>query len=315
MRLLPIILMLAAAPALAQTSQTRGPMTRTADLPPPPRAEQRPHSFERHGVRIEDPYNWLRDPSYPKVDDADVLAYLKAENAYFEAAMKPHQPLIETLFQEMRGRIKEDDASVPVKDGHYEYWWAFKPGAQYRTWYRRPLDARADRTGQVIFDEVKEAEGKEYFRLGAMQVSHDGRYAAILLDDDGSERFQLKIRDLATGQDIETVTEVGIGQPVWTADSRGVVYTEVNENWRSYRARFHRRQDAVRGKGECRLHRRCRPVPGPQVHLDQHRREQLQRDPFYPRGQSGCSAGADRRAPPQHPVQRRCRARDILDPH
>jgi prolyl oligopeptidase PreP (S9A serine peptidase family) len=72
----------------------------------------------------------------------------------------------------------------------------------------------------VIFDEVKEAEGKEYFRLGAMAVSHDGRYAAILVDDDGSERFQLRIRDLATGKDIETVTEVGIGQPVWTADSR-----------------------------------------------------------------------------------------------
>ena len=245
MRLLPIILMLAATPALAQTSQirasqTRGPMTKTADLPPPPRAEQRPHSFERHGVRVEDPYAWLRDPSYPKVDDADVLAYLKAENAYFEAAMKPHQPLIETLFTEMRGRIKEDDASVPVKDGDHEYWWAFKPGAQYRTWYRRPLGGGADRAGQVIFDEVKEAEGKEYFRLGAMAVSHDGRYAAILVDDNGSERFQLRIRDLATGQDVETVTEVGIGQPVWTADSRAVVYTEVNENWRSYRARLHR---------------------------------------------------------------------------
>ena len=244
MRLLPIILMLAAAPALAQTSQirasqTRGPMTNTAQLPPPPRAEQRPHSFERHGVRIEDPYHWLRDPSYPKVDDADVLAYLKAENAYFEAAMAPHQPLIETLFQEMRGRIKEDDSSVPVKDGDHEYWWAFKPGAQYRTWYRRSLEPGADRSGQVIFDEVKEAEGKEYFRLGAMAVSHDGRYAAILVDDDGSERFQLRIRDLATGKDIETVTQVGIGQPVWTADSRGIVYTEVNENWRSYRARLH----------------------------------------------------------------------------
>ena len=68
-----------------------------------------------------------------------MLAYLRAENAYFEAAMAPHRPLIETLFQEMRGRIQEDDSSVPVRDGDWLYWWAFQPGAQYRTWYRRPV--------------------------------------------------------------------------------------------------------------------------------------------------------------------------------
>ncbi|MDQ4086409.1 MAG: S9 family peptidase [Pseudomonadota bacterium] len=212
-------------------------MTRTSDLPPPPRAEQRPHAFERHGIRIEDPYHWLKDQSYPTIDDEDVLSYLRAENAYFEAAMRPHQPLIETLFQEMRGRIPEDDSSVPVRDGEWMYWWQFRPGAQYRTWYRRPVRGGEP---QVIFDEPVEAEGKQYFRLGAMEVSPDGRYLATLVDDDGSERFQLRIRDLTTGRDVETVTEVGIGQPVWTADSRGIVFTEVNENWRSYRARLHR---------------------------------------------------------------------------
>jgi oligopeptidase B len=242
MRLLIIAALAAAAPALAQHTQTpgqtRGTMTKTAELPPPPRAEQRPYSYERHGVKVEDPYAWLRDAGYPKVDDKDVLDYLKAENAYFEAAMAPHRPLVDTLFKEMRGRIKEDDSSVPVKDGAFEYWWAFKPGAQYRTWYRRPVTRNPGE--QVIFDETKEAEGKEYFRLGAMAVSPDGSKAAIMVDDNGSERFKLRIRDLATGKDIETVTEVGIGEPVWTSDSRAIVYTEVNENWRSYRARLHR---------------------------------------------------------------------------
>jgi oligopeptidase B len=229
---------LVTTPLLAQPSQPRGPMNQPAAiLPAPPRAEQRPYSYERHGQRVEDPYNWLRDPFYPKVDDEDVLDYLKAENAYFETAMAPHQALVETLFQEMRGRIKEDDASVPVKDGEWLYRWAFMAGAQYRTWYRRPVAGGAE---QIIFDEPAEAEGKQYFRLGAMEVSPDGHYAAILVDDNGSERFQLKIRDLASGREIETVTEVGIGQPVWTADSQGVVFTEVNENWRSYRARLHR---------------------------------------------------------------------------
>ena len=233
MRFALSLLLLAAAPgAPAQTTKEK--MTDITSTPP--KAEKRPYSYERHGYTIEDPYFWLKDQGYPKVDDADVLAYLKAENAYFEARMKPHEGLVETLFQEMKGRIKEDDSSVPIKDGDWLYWWAFKPGAQYRTWYRKPAGGGAD---AVIFDEVAEAQGKEYFRLGALQVSPDGRLAATLVDDDGSERFKLRIRDLATGKDIETVTDVGIGSPVWTSDSKGVVFTEVNENWRSYRARLH----------------------------------------------------------------------------
>jgi oligopeptidase B len=224
--------LLLAAPATAQ----KATMTKATDLPAPPKAEQRPHSYERHGYRIEDPYFWLKDQSYPKIDDEQVLSYLKAENAYFEAAMKPHAALVETLFQEMKGRVKEDESSVPVKEGNWLYWWAFKPGAQYRTWYRKAVKGGAD---QVILDETAEAAGKEYFRLGAMETSPDGKLAAILVDDNGSERFKLRIRDLATGKDLETVSEVGIGSPVWTADGKGVVFTEVNENWRSYRARLH----------------------------------------------------------------------------
>ncbi|HLL31802.1 MAG TPA: S9 family peptidase, partial [Allosphingosinicella sp.] len=206
-------------------------------LPDPPRAQPRPYSFERHGYTVEDPYAWLKDPGYPTVEDEDVLAYLRAENDYFEAAMAPHASLVETLFEEMKGRIKEDESSVPVRDGDWVYWWAFKPGAQYRTWYRRAVAGGGE---QVVFDEALEAEGKEYFLRGALEVSPDGRLAATLVDDSGSERFDLRIRDLATGEDIETVTDVAIGQPVWTSDSRGVVFTEVNEHWRSYRARFHR---------------------------------------------------------------------------
>jgi oligopeptidase B len=215
-------------------------MTDVSSLPTPPQAEQRPYSYEVHGVTIEDPWHWLRDPKYPEVDDADVLAYLRAENEHFEAWAAQHKPLMDELFEEMKGRIKEDDSSVPIKDGDFLYWWAFKPGAQYRTWYRRPSTSLGTSEDQVIFDEPVEAEGKDYFRLGALEVSPDGRLAAVLVDDNGSERFHLKIRDLATGKDIERVTEVGIGEPVWTSGSDGIVFTEVNDNWRSYRARFHR---------------------------------------------------------------------------
>jgi oligopeptidase B len=238
MRLLIVALLLASAPAAAQNRNETMPATSVPPAPlSPPVAESRPYQFERHGVTIQDPYHWLRDSSYPTVDDPDVLSYLRAENAYFEQAMAPHRALTETLFQEMRGRVPEDDSSVPQRDGDWLYWWAFAPGAQYRTWYRRPA---AGGEQQIVFDEVAAAAGKQYFRLGAMEVSPDGRYAAILVDDNGSERFQLRIREIATGQDVETVTQVGIGEPVWTSDSRAIVFTEVNENWRSYRARLHR---------------------------------------------------------------------------
>jgi oligopeptidase B len=212
-------------------------MDKPVGLPAPPAAEQRPYSYERHGVTIDDPWHWLRDPKYPEVDDPDVLAYLHAENDYFGHWEKQHRELIDQLFEEMKGRIKEDDSSVPIRDGGFLYWWAFRSGAQYRTWYRKPV---AGGEVEIIFDEPVEAEGKTYFRLGAVEPSPDGRLLATLVDDNGSERFQLRVRDLATGKDIETVTEVGIGQPVWTSDSGGIVFTEVNDNWRSYRARYHR---------------------------------------------------------------------------
>jgi oligopeptidase B len=210
-------------------------MDKPIDLSAPPMAGQRPYSYERHGVTIEDPWHWLRQ--YPDVTDPDILAYLAAENGYFDGWAKKNQALLDQLFEEMKGRIKEDDSSVPIRDGDFLYWWAFKPGAQYRTWYRKPAAGGAD---QIIFDEPAEAEGKEYFLLGALEVSPDGKLLATLTDDNGSERFQLRIRDLSTGEVIESVTDVGIGDPVWTSDSAGLVFTEVNENWRSYRARYHR---------------------------------------------------------------------------
>ena len=108
-------------------------------LPPPPRAEQRPYSYECHAETIDDPWHWLRDAGYPKVEDEAVLAYLNAENSYFDAAMGPHKGLIDSLFEEMKGRVKEDDSSVPIRNGEWLYWWAFTPGAQYRVWYRKPV--------------------------------------------------------------------------------------------------------------------------------------------------------------------------------
>jgi oligopeptidase B len=210
-------------------------------LPQPPVAERREHRFTHHGVTIEDPWAWLRDPGYPHVTNEDVLDYLKAENAYFEKAFgEPNKVLVDSLFEEMKGRIKEDLSSVPLADGPYEYWWAFQPGAQYRQWFRKKL---AGGEQELVFDEVAAAADHDYFRLGAIAVSPDHELIATLVDDDGSERFKLRIRKLATGADVEMVSEVAIGQPVWTSDSKAIVFTEVNEHWRSDKAKLHRLGD------------------------------------------------------------------------
>ncbi len=205
-------------------------------MPTPPIADRRPHTVVHHGVTLIDDYAWLRDPGYPAVTDPDILSYLEAENAYFEGVMAPHRPLVEAIFEELKGRVAPDDASVPVRDGEFDYWWRFDAGAQYRRWWRRGVDG----TEQQVLDENVLAAGHDYFRLGATAVSPDGRLLAYAIDDDGSERFKLRVRDLATGKDLGTVTDASIGAPVWTADSRSLLWTELSAEWRPYRLRLHR---------------------------------------------------------------------------
>jgi oligopeptidase B len=206
-------------------------------LPPPPIAERRPHSVTLHGVTIEDPYAWLKDPNYPEVTDPDILAYLKAENAYFETAMAPHAALVDRLYEEMKGRIKEDDSSVPQKDGDWLYWTAFETGGQYRKWWRKRVDGGAD---QLLLDEPALAEGKEYFRLGAFAVSNDGTKLAYAIDDTGAERFTIRVKDLTTGEHLPDTIPGMLSDIVWTADDTGFLYGLANAQWRTDNARLHR---------------------------------------------------------------------------
>lgn len=203
----------------------------------PPVAALRPHSFTAHGHTIDDPWAWLKDPAYPDVSDKDVLAYLEAENAYFEAVMEPHQPLVDRLYEEMKGRIKEDDSSVPQKDGDWLYWTAFETGGQYRKWWRKPVSGGAD---QLLLDEPALAEGKEYFRLGAFAVSNDGRLLAYAIDDNGSERFTIHVKNLETGEHLPEVIPGMLSEIVWTADDSAFLYGLANAQWRTDNARLHR---------------------------------------------------------------------------
>ncbi len=203
----------------------------------PPVAETRPHSFTAHGVTIEDPYAWLKDPNYPEVGDPDVLAYLEAENAYFDSVMAPHRPLVDTLYEEMKARIKEDESSVPQKDGDWLYWTAFETGGQYRKWWRKPVAGGPD---ELLLDEPALAKGKVYFRLGAFAVSNDATKLAYAIDDNGSERFEVRVKDLTTGEHLPEVIAGMLSDIVWTADDSGFLYGLANEQWRTDNARLHR---------------------------------------------------------------------------
>ncbi|MDO9367157.1 MAG: S9 family peptidase, partial [Sphingopyxis sp.] len=209
----------------------------TPALPAAPVAEKRPHDVTLHGKKLSDPYHWLKDESYPTVDDKDVLDYVKAENAYFDAAMKPHAALVETLFQEMKGRIKEADSSVPQKDGDWIYWVEYEEGAEYKKWYRRPVTG-----GEpiLILDEVAMAAGKEYFRLSDVSISPDGKLMAYAVDDNGSERFEVRFKNLVTGAALPDVIPGTLSSLVWTAKNDALLYGLANENWRTDNVRLHK---------------------------------------------------------------------------
>jgi oligopeptidase B len=205
-----------------------------------PVASQRPHTFTHHGITLEDPWYWLRDPGYPKVKNKEILSYLKEENRYFEAHMKAQQPLVDTLFREMKGRIQEDDSTVPQKDGEWLYWSTFEKGQQYRRHYRKPAAGGED---QLILDQNELAKGRDYFQLSEIVISPNGKLMAYAYDGDGSERFEVHFRDLISGKDLPDVIEDTLSSLVWSADSQGLVFGLANENWRTDSIRYHRLGD------------------------------------------------------------------------
>ncbi len=220
------------------------PPDATPQAASPPVAPQLPYSYTRHGVTIDDPWRWLRDLGYPTVEDEEILAYLNAENAYFEARMAPYKGLTDTIFEEIKGRQQPDLASVPWKDGDWYYQWRFAEESQYRVWLRWPAtgdNAREAPTAEAetILDEPALAEGLEYFRLGSLSVSHGGNLMAYGADTDGSERFRLVVKDLETGKLLPEEIPDTTSRVVWSADDSSFFYTLVDENWRPWQVRRH----------------------------------------------------------------------------
>ncbi|AJC78495.1 protease 2 [Rhizobium etli bv. phaseoli str. IE4803] len=217
------------------------------NLPTPPAAPKKPVSDTRHGITRTDDYAWLRADNWqamfkdPSILDPEIRRHLEAENAYMNAAMEDTKPLQKVLFSEMRGRIKEDDSSVPVKDGAYAYGTSYVTGGEQPRYFRIPRDGDvADETiRMVLLDGDKEATGKAYFRLAGLDHSSDHGRGIWGYDDKGSEFFTLKVRDLSTGQDLDDVIENTGGGGVWAPDGKSFFYSALDENHRPSKVFHH----------------------------------------------------------------------------
>ena len=207
-----------------------------------PVAEKRPAEIQQHGQTRVDDYSWLRDDNWqdvlrdPDVLRADVRAHLDAENSYYEQATADLQSLRETLYDEMRGRIKEDDSSVPTPDGPFAYAVRFRQGGEYPVFIRTPRNGGEE---TVLYDGDLEGAGEDFFDVAAVEHSPSHELIAYAVDRTGSEYFDIRIRNIATAQELEETITSTDGDPVWAADSQSFFYTERDDNQRPKRIKRH----------------------------------------------------------------------------
>ncbi len=225
------------------------PMSRTkpfsAETAMPPSAEKVPFEDTRHGVARTDDYAWLRADNWqemfhdPSLLDPAIRAHLEAENAYAKALMADTEELRARLFAEMKGRIKEDDSSVPLPDGPFAYGTKYVIGGEHPKFIRTPRDGGEE---TIILDGDAEAEGKAYFRLGSVDHSPNHRRILWGYDSKGSEFYSLAVRGIERAGDTDRIEKTG-GAGTWAAGSDAFFYTRLDEKHRPKEILLHRLGD------------------------------------------------------------------------
>lgn len=212
----------------------------------PPVADRRPAARTHHGDTFEDPYEWLRAK-----EDAEVVAHLEAENAYTDARTAHLSGLRDEIFQEVKSRTLETDLSVPTRRGDWWYYGRTEEGAQYGIQCRTAISGPDDWTPpvlepgvavpgeQVLLDGNVEAEGHEFFSMGAFDLSDDGTRMLWSVDFEGDELYTAHVRDLVTGERLADEIP-NTGQAFFTPDGLSVIYTTRDEAWRPDTLWLHR---------------------------------------------------------------------------
>jgi oligopeptidase B len=211
-----------AAIGLLLASGVAAPASLAADAPTPPVAAQRPHEVKApHGAVRNDEYYWLRDD---KRENPEMLAYLNAENAYADALLAPLAPLKQTIYDEIVGRIQQDDSSVPYFEDGYWYYTRFEAGKDYSITARRKGTMEAPE--EILLDQNAMAEGKDFFQVGTWEVSPDGTKLAWAEDLNGRRQYTIKVKDIASGEVLDTAITGASANIVWGDDNRTLWYVE-----------------------------------------------------------------------------------------
>lgn len=193
-----------------------------ASLSTPPDAGKKPHVVKApFGAQREDEYYWLRDDARK---NAEMLAYLNAENAYVDAAMAPLKPLENKLYEEVVSRIKQDDSSVPYRERGYWYYTRFETGRDYPIYARR--EGAMDAAEAILLDVNAMAKDKDYFSVGDWTVSQDNRLLAWAEDAVGRRQYTVRVKDLATGEIFSDEIKGVSPNLVWADDNRTLLYVE-----------------------------------------------------------------------------------------
>ncbi|MEM7679253.1 MAG: S9 family peptidase, partial [Myxococcota bacterium] len=217
-----------------------------------PQAPQKPRSHRQHDIERPDPYGWLRADNWqevmkdPSVLDPEIRAYLEAENAYVKERLKTTEDLQTTLFEEYRSRIKEDDSSVPAPDGDWSYYSKDETGGQHPIFCRRPRPDPDDRAEQVLLHGDRMAEGLSYFRIGGADHSHNHRILAYAVDTNGSERYEIRFKDLDSGELLDDAIAETSGDFTWARDNRTIFYTVLDDNHRPLKVLRHTLGTAIK---------------------------------------------------------------------
>ncbi|MFC3079926.1 S9 family peptidase [Phenylobacterium terrae] len=205
-------------------------------LPTPPTARKEPRRIEQLGRTRIDDYAWLRDDNWqqvlrdPSALRPDIRAHLEAENAYTAAMLAKTEALQAQIFEEMKGRIKQDDATVPAPDGPFDYYIRYEVGAEHPIHARRPRGR--DDGEQILLNEEEAAKGKAYFHVGAAHHSRDHALYAWAADEQGSEYYTIRLTDTATGQVLPAAIESAYGDFTFSPDSQWLFWIWRDENAR-----------------------------------------------------------------------------------
>ena len=276
-----------------------------------PLAETKPHAVTIHGRTLTDEYFWLREKTNPKVMD-----YLKAEDAYAEAMMKPTAALQDSLYKEMLGHIKQTDDTVPYLENGYFYYSRTREGLQYPVYCRKRGSLTAPE--EVILDENELAKDQQFLAVGARAVSDDGHLLAYTVDTTGYRQYTLRVKDLRTGMllpdRIERVDDIA-----WATDSKTIFYvtedpvTKRHDRFWRHVVGTDRATSSTTRRTSCSIPMRALARQG--RHPGRSRRQDVHRGAVSAGRSAGGRAPAHRPAAAGPRVRRRTPRQPLVHPH